>query len=98
MGNVGGRLLGCACAVFVSVLAGCYDWRAAVVQQASFDHSCPPQNVQIIADNGDNMARAVRVDVCGNERLYRDLGGTRMYLWQDTTEMTTGGESPSEGR
>lgn len=84
------RVIGVA--VLGLLLAGCYDWRAEVSRQASFDHSCPVERVRVIADNGDQMARAVRLDVCGRPRMYRDIGGTRMYLWQDVTEMTSGGD------
>lgn len=81
-----------------SVLAGCAgrNWQTRVIQQASFDHSCPQEQVRVLADNGDRMARAVRLDVCGRTRMYRDIGGSEVFLWQDVTELngTTGGATP----
>ncbi|MEQ9075796.1 MAG: hypothetical protein RLP09_18210 [Sandaracinaceae bacterium] len=86
-----GRVLAVLAAAIT--LVGCYDWNRAVRDQASFDHGCPPERVQVLRDNGDGMARAVWLDVCGERRIYRDIGGSRIYLWQDMTEaQTSGGE------
>ena len=52
-------------ALAITTLGGCYDWRAEVVNQASFYHNCPSERIRILGDNGDGMARAVRLDVCG---------------------------------
>ena len=89
-GTLRNALLG---VVLVSILSGCYHWQTEVTKQASFDHNCPVENVRILGDNGDNIARAVRLDVCGNRRMYRDIGGDQIYLWQDMTETTSGGSS-----
>ena len=81
-------------ALATTLLSGCYDWNAAVRSQASFDHDCPEDQVEILRDNGDGMARAVWVDVCGTRRIYRDIGGSRVFLWQDMTEAQgSGGEA-----
>jgi len=68
------------------VVSGCYDWRGAVVHTAGFEHHCPEERVRILGDDGDAMARSVQLDVCGEERLYRDVGGARAYVWVDYTE------------
>jgi hypothetical protein len=80
-----------------TLLCGCwltYDWEGAVRSQASFDHNCPEERVVILRDNDNLQARSVYLDVCGNQRLYRDIGGSRAYIWQDMTSRTTGGENP----
>ena len=76
----------------ILTLVGClvYDWRAAVTRQAAFDHSCPLQRITVIRDNGDPTDRAVVLDVCGNTRMYRDMGGTETYLWQDMSDHVMG--------
>jgi hypothetical protein len=90
--RIGGLILGLGL-----FLTGCYDWNAAVRRQASFDHGCPEEQVEVLRDNGDGMARAVWVDVCGQQRIYRDMGGTRMYLWQDMTDVqSSGGEARTQ--
>jgi hypothetical protein len=79
------------------LLGGCwltYDWQDEVRRQASFDHQCPEHQVVILRDNDNSQARAVYLDVCGRQRLYRDIGGRDAYVWQDMTRMTTGGENP----
>jgi hypothetical protein len=53
------------------MLSGCYDWRAAVVHTAAFEHHCDERRVRILGDDGDRMARSVHLDVCGSERTYR---------------------------
>ena len=81
----------CLLAVLGLFLTGCYNWNSAVRGQASFDHDCPEAQVRVLRDNGDGMARAVWLDVCGQRRIYRDIGGTTGYLWQDMTEVQTSG-------
>jgi hypothetical protein len=76
--------------VFVLVV-GC-DWRGMVSDTAARDHGCPRDQVRVLSDNGDAMARQVELDVCGSRRIYRDIGGRNRYLFVDTTTLTTGGE------
>lgn len=73
------------------LVSGCYNWRAEVVRTAGFEHGCPPERVRILGDDGNEMARSVRLNICGEERLYRDVGGARMYLWMDATATTSEG-------
>ncbi|MCB9600729.1 MAG: hypothetical protein H6721_04100 [Sandaracinus sp.] len=88
------RFLPLTCVLALS-LSGCGGgWQSRVISQASFDHSCPEPQVHVLADNGDRMARAVRLDVCGRQRMYRDIGGSQVYLFQDVTELNGGESSP----
>ena len=65
--------------------AGCAGWQGRVINQASFDHECPEEDVTILRDSGDRMARTVDLDVCGARKRYQDRGGN-VYLWQDITD------------
>lgn len=73
-------------------LSACFghDWQSTVVNQASFDHNCPVERVHVLRENGDRIARAIWVDVCGRDRLYRDIGGTQAYVYQDMTDAQSG--------
>lgn len=64
---------------------GGYDWRRELRARASYQHDCPESQVQIISDNGNEMARQARVEVCGRTRVYEheNLGAT--YEWRDVT-------------
>jgi hypothetical protein len=77
------------CAVLSFGCAGV--WQRKVISQASFDHQCPEQQVAILRDNGDGVARAVELNVCGQSRMYRDVGGTQMYLFRDVTDQQSWG-------
>ncbi len=71
-------------------LMGCnrYNWRAGVSNSASVQHGCPATNIRVVNDNGDPYARVVELDVCGQRRVYQDLGGARGYAWVDQTPQT----------
>jgi len=73
---------------FAAILVGggCHLWEGRVRDQASFDHSCPVEQIQILAYTDDSMARSVRLDVCGATRTYRDVGGSEVFLWMDVTD------------
>lgn len=74
-------------------LAGCYNWRNGLTETASVQHSCPPEQIRILSDNGDGYARVVQLDVCGQRRVYQDQGGRDGFVWVDQTPITVGGES-----
>lgn len=80
--------------------SGChsYGWRAGVTETASLQHSCPPEQIQIRGDNGDGYARVVQLDVCGQQRVYQDLGGRYGYAWVDQTPVTVGAEAPAQAQ
>lgn len=81
----------------LSMLAsGCYNWRAGVTETASLQHSCPPEQIRVLGDNGDGYARVVQLDVCGQRRVYQDLGGARGFAWVDQTPVTVGAEAPRQ--
>lgn len=69
-------------------LVGCYNWRAGVSNTASLQHQCPAPSVRVVNDNGDEYARVVELDVCGERRVYQDLGGSAGYAWVDQTPRT----------
>ncbi|AKF06851.1 hypothetical protein DB32_004000 [Sandaracinus amylolyticus] len=74
-------------------IAGCYDWRRGVTETASVQHSCPPERIRILNDNGNGFARTVQMDVCGERRVYQDVGGAQGFVWVDQTPVSAGGES-----
>jgi hypothetical protein len=64
-------------------LAACGSLGAStVVQQASFDHNCPKEKIQIEEENAS--IQAYRLKVCGVDRKYRDRG-TRTFQFVDVT-------------
>ncbi len=72
----------------VVMLSGCATLGA--VSQASEDHGCDFDRIQII----DEGARSATLDVCGQERHYRDLGHG-IPNWLDVTALI---ETPSPVR
>lgn len=84
--------------VLVGLLApGCaYNWRSGVTETASLQHGCAPEQIAVRSDNGDEYARVVQLDVCGQRRVYQDQGGRYGYAWVDTTPPTHGGEQPAQ--
>jgi len=75
-------------------LTGCYNWRAGVSDTASLQHQCPAPNVRVVNDNGDEYARVVELDVCGERRVYQDLGGSQGYAWVDQTPRQAAPSAP----
>lgn len=73
-------------------IAGC-NWADGLRNAAAVEHNCPVDRVEVLSDDGNGMARTVQLDVCGQQRVYRDMGGARAVVWVDVTS-TSGGESP----
>lgn len=69
-----------------------------MTQTAAVQHSCPPDQIQILEDNGDGYARVVQMDVCGERRVYQDQGGRHGFVWVDQTPITAGAEGPAQER
>ena len=67
---------------------GRYSWRTGVTNAASVQHGCPVTDIQVVNSNGDLYARVVELNVCGQRRVYQDLGGQRGYAWVDQTPRT----------
>jgi hypothetical protein len=84
----------------VLLVAGCSSWHDGLLKQASFDHKCPREQIQIVRDSGDNMSRTVDVNICGKDRRYRDVGGSRIVSWVDITEQAPAEstQSPDAGK
>jgi hypothetical protein len=68
------RLLG------VMLLCGCAHFGA--MTQASEDHDCDRDSIKVLEDGTDT----VRLDVCGQERQYRDLSHEGI-TWLDVTNL-----------
>lgn len=69
------------------LLPGCgSSWQGLLSRQVAFDHQCPEESVQILRDDGNPGARTVFVNACGRQRMYRDLGGSRIFAWTDITD------------
>jgi hypothetical protein len=68
------------------VLGGCASMiaRSKVRKQAAFDHDCPAERVKIAKE--DTSIWAYRLNVCGKERKYRDLGNEREFQFVDVTD------------
>lgn len=83
-------------AVTLVTLGGC-SWVPGLVNAAALEHGCPSDRVRVVADDGNEMARTVQLDVCGSRRVYRDVGGARATVWVDTTPASAGGEAGAPG-
>ena len=57
--------------------------RSMVVQQASFDHRCPHDDIVVLEENTDIWT--YRLNVCGQEKMYRDRGGDKTFQFVDVT-------------
>ena len=64
-------------------------------RHASVDHDCPTKQVSVISSKGPIASRVVVLNVCGQRRTYRDVGGTTNILWQ---EVTASGITPGAKR
>lgn len=89
--NISSRWLSSLLALLI---VGC-NWADGLRRAASVEHGCPQENIHVVADDGDNMARTVQLDVCGSRRIYRDMGGRQAVVWVDVTTPTGGGETPA---
>ncbi len=47
--------------------------RDQAIQQASFDHRCPPGKIDVLRHSRDS--RTLELDVCGVTRRYQAVGG-----------------------
>jgi hypothetical protein len=59
--------------------------RSRVIEQASFDHDCAQDKIQILEEN--TSIYAYRLNVCGTERKYRDRG--TYHFFEVTTDHAT---------
>lgn len=82
--------------VMMATLGGC-SWVPGLINAAALEHGCPRERVSVVADDGNQIARTVRLDVCGSQRIYRDVGGARATVWVDTTPASAGGETTATG-
>jgi len=60
-------------------------WQTRIVNQAAFDHRCSADQIQILRASDDTVSRSVDLSVCGKERRYRDIGGSKAFVWLDVT-------------
>lgn len=73
-------------ALFGLLALGCgYSWQAELRRHAAVQHGCPEDEIEIVADDGNALARRVRVDVCGDGRLYEHRNTGPTYEWCDIT-------------
>lgn len=73
--------------VFGLVLAGiggCVGAQDRVVKQASFDHDCPSERIQVVSE--DTSIWSYKLNVCGKDRKYRDLGNEKEFQFVDVTD------------
>jgi hypothetical protein len=59
--------------------------RSKVIEQASFDHDCAQDKIQILEEN--TSIYAYRLNVCGTVRKYRDRG--TYHFFEVTTDPAT---------
>lgn len=74
-----------------STLACGGGWQAQVRRQASTEHTCPEENIELIGDNGNRLARQANLMVCGQIRVYENVNAGATYVWR---ERTSGGSAP----
>jgi hypothetical protein len=70
----------------LALAAGCDRYRA-LRRSAAVEHSCSQDRVRVLDSDGNFDGRTVRVSVCGQRRIYREVAG----VWLDTTNMTASG-------
>lgn len=68
----------------LSGLTGCVSAQGRMIKQASFDHDCPPDKVEVLSE--DTSIWAYKVNVCGKTRKYRDLGNENEFQFVDVTD------------
>ena len=68
------------------LLTDCVSTQGRVVKQASFDHDCPPEKIHVLSE--DTSIWAYKLDVCGQNRKYRDLGNEKEFQFVDVTDGT----------
>ncbi len=60
-------------------------WQEQLRGAASVEHQCARRSIRIVSEDRNELARTVRLDVCGHPRVYRDEGGGRVHVWTDVT-------------
>ena len=77
----------------VLLITGCASQvaRSKVRDQASFDHDCPREQIQVVDE--DTNIYGYRLNVCGKPRKYRDFGNSKEWQFVDVTD----GVPPSYG-
>ena len=61
--------------------------RASLVKTVSFDHSCPPEQIQVLAEQEDGLgAASFKLSVCGTPRMYKRYG----TMYQDASKPLPG--------
>ena len=77
-----------ATVIAILVLTACTassNARQKVLQTASFEHRCPIDKISIVQENDKIWAYVL--DVCGQQRLYRDMG-EKQFQFVDVTDKT----------
>ena len=61
--------------------------RDSLVRTVSFDHSCPPEQIQVLAEQEDGIgAASFKLNVCGTPRMYKRYG----TMYQDASKPMPG--------
>jgi hypothetical protein len=68
----------------LSALTGCVSGQDRMIKQASFDHDCPPDKIEVLSE--DTSIWSYNVNVCGKTRKYRDLGNEKEFQFVDVTD------------
>lgn len=67
--------------VVVSTLAGCGTYMKGAIRTASLDHQCPREQITVV----ESVRETAVLQVCGQRRVYRDIGGASAIVWTDVT-------------
>lgn len=61
--------------------------RDSLIRTAAFDHGCPPEQVEVLAEQEDGLGTAsFKLNVCGTPRMYKRYG----TLYQDASKPMPG--------
>jgi hypothetical protein len=61
--------------------------RDTLVKTAAFDHDCPPEKIEVVAEQEDGLgAASFKLNVCGVPRIYKRYG----TLYQDASKPMPG--------
>lgn len=89
--------------MLVATITGCGGgWQSGLIRTAAFEHDCNDEDVHIleVLRPAAGRPRAVRLDVCGDERIYRNT----VSGWLDFTHAVrsddgdAAGSAPTEHR
>jgi len=61
-------------------------WQRDLRRQASLQHGCPESDIAFLGDDGNEMGRHARLDVCGVDRMYAHVNAGPTYEWRDVTD------------